>query len=306
MLNDPAPRLAGGAPPAALSALFLAGLPEARRAELFADAGLEESLRGVWTRAQSLGPAASVGPFLSFIGRILCPRMRSCEELGQLRLRELFLVFGYGRGDPAAQEIIEQEYLPEIERSLRSYALSDLDRGDIRQMLRQRLWASLVPQPGSAPYSGRGELLGWLRVMAIREARHTVQRHRRASHLLWREAAGSERLVEGVDQQLLKAQYLHGLRQAFGAAMEALSPRDRELLHDTYINNQSIDALAVLYKVHRATVARWIRRARKALRRQIRRSLQQQPGLSGVNPNEIVQLVGSQLDVSMRPRLAAD
>lgn len=87
--------------------------------------------------------------------------------------------------------------------------------------------------------------------------------------------------------------------------MEALSPRDHELLHDTYINNQSIDALAVLHKVHRATIARWIRRARKARRRQLRRSLQQQPGLSGVDPNEIVRLVGSQLDVSIRPRRAA-
>jgi len=299
------PESSGRVPSRMLSAIFLAGLPEDRRAVFAHDAGLEEVLRRLLADALSVAPQLFPEEFLPFIARSSSAQMRSSADLANLRLADLLLVYGYGREGANANDVIEHEYLPQIERSLHSYKLSDLNLADIRQVLRHRLWASHVPQPGIAPYSGRGQLLGWLRVTAIREAGRMAQHERARVEVSEQECIEAGQLAGSAEMQLLKAQYRQAFRQAFEAAMEALSSKDRNLLRYTYIDSLGLDEIAVLYKVHRATVARWLSQTREALRKQIRKSLQQQCTVAGVNPEEILQLIWSQIDVSIRHHLVA-
>lgn len=293
------------APSDSLAELFLTGLPEERRAGFAQDAAFEETLRTLLADARSLAPQLAADAFLCFVARNLSPQATGCPDLAALRIGDLLLVFGYGRGEPAASEVIERQYLPQIEQSLRSYALSDFDLADIRQTLRQRLWASHAPQQGMAPYSGRGDLLGWLRVTALREAAHLAQRNRGKVEVSEQEALEAGHIAESTELQLLKAQYREGFRRAFDEAMAALSSKERNLLRYSYIDNLSIDEIAAIYKVHRATVARWLAQTREMLQKKTRRNLTQQRSLGGVNLEEILSLIWSQLDVSIRHHLIA-
>ena len=54
-------------------------------------------------------------------------------------------------------------------------------------------------------------------------------------------------------------------------AFQALGPHERLLLHDHYLRGLSIDILAPLCHVNRATVARRIRRATHEVARQVRK-----------------------------------
>lgn len=292
-------------PADSLSQLFLVALPEQRRAGFAQDAALEETLRRLLADARLLAPLLASEAFLAFVAQSLSSQASGGGDLASLRLQDLLLVFGYGRGDPTASEVIESQYLPQVERSLRSYALSDFDRAEIKQTLRQRLWASHVPQPGMAPYSGRGELLGWLRVTALREAGHMVRRGRGKVEVCEQETIEAGHIADSMELQLLKAQYREEFRKAFDAAMATLSSRERNLLRYTYIDSLSVDEIATIYKVHRATVARWVGQTRETLQKKTRQNLMQQCSLAGVDLDDILPLIWSQIDVSIRHHLSA-
>lgn len=282
--------------------LFLANLPEERRV-VFARAAsaLDEALDNLLAEARAISPSLVAEAFLPFVARNLSTQMASVEDLVKLQLGDMLLVYGYGRNEPAAIEVIERQYLPDIARSLRPYSLSVSDVAEILQLLRHLLWASHVPQPGTAPYSGRGELLGWLRITALRRAGHITQKGRKHVELSEQEAL-EENLAGSPELQLLKAQYRDAFRHAFDAAMTNLTNKERNLLRYACMDGLSIDGIAAIYKVHRATAARWLTQTRETLLKQTKKNLRTR-GVVGVDLDEILRLIWSQIDVSIRHHL---
>src|SRR5438128_2172894 len=81
--------------------------------------------------------------------------------------------------------------------------------------------------------------------------------------------------VEDPELGRLKEHYAADFRLAVRGGIAALGRRERTLLRQHFIDGVSLDQLAVLHRVHRATIARWIAQARRTLLELIRASLSQ-------------------------------
>jgi RNA polymerase sigma-70 factor (ECF subfamily) len=89
------------------------------------------------------------------------------------------------------------------------------------------------------------------------------------------------------------------IADAIRAALEALEDRPRSLLRWSLVKGWSIDRIAELYEVHRATAARWLSAARDALGEQIRKEVAARLSIPLDEVDSIVRLVQSQIDVSL-------
>jgi RNA polymerase sigma-70 factor (ECF subfamily) len=76
-----------------------------------------------------------------------------------------------------------------------------------------------------------------------------------------------ERLATPVTPELLYVNERHrrDIQQAIATVLDRLADRERTLLRLSLAERMSIDELAVIYKVNRATAARWLAAAREAL-----------------------------------------
>jgi RNA polymerase sigma-70 factor (ECF subfamily) len=104
-----------------------------------------------------------------------------------------------------------------------------------------------------------------------------------------------------VDPRLddLRRRYRGDFAAAFRAALAALPVRERNLLRQHHMDGLTIDQLAGLYRVHRATAARWVARARTTLSGETRRRLMERLGVATQDADSIIRLVRSQLDLSL-------
>src|SRR5262249_22780652 len=99
---------------------------------------------------------------------------------------------------------------------------------------------------------------------------------------------------------LLRARYAVEFQAALRAALEALPARDRNLLRFSYLEGLSIDEIAAFYRVHRATAARWIGRARDALVEETRRLVLARVAVGEAELESLMRDLASQLEVSVR------
>ena len=72
------------------------------------------------------------------------------------------------------------------------------------------------------------------------------------------------------------------------------------MLRQYYIDGLTIDRLAALYRVDRATTARWVVAARSAVLAGTRDFLGSALGVTTSEVESILRLVGSQLELSLR------
>lgn len=207
-------------------------------------------------------------------------------------LEELALAFACLHGDARAIERFEREYFPHAERALRRMNADQTLRDDVISWMRGELFVR--PQGGLlASYSGRGELAGWLRSVATREALKRL------------ESGKKEVPADALEELPLPASELAFLRgahaaqftRAFNDAFAALTPEERNLLRQHFLDGLSIDVLARLYDVHRATAARRLVAARTALVEDVRTRLKRELALSTGGVDELITL--SNLDESL-------
>jgi RNA polymerase sigma-70 factor (ECF subfamily) len=153
--------------------------------------------------------------------------------------------------------------------------------------------------PKLAQYAGRAPLGAWLRVVAARLASRAAADER--------EQPADDRVLEqlaaagaGPELAYIKAAYRPALARAFVDALAALSLHERLLLRQQTIDGLGIDAIGRLHRVHRATAARWVARARDKLLAGTRGRLGEALGLPAGELDEVIGLVRSQLEVSLR------
>jgi RNA polymerase sigma-70 factor (ECF subfamily) len=87
-------------------------------------------------------------------------------------------------------------------------------------------------------------------------------------------------------------------------AFAALSPRERSLLRQHYLDGLLIGALAEHYRVHRVTVARWLEGARQTVIKHLRATLERELELSKSDISSLLELVYSRIDLSVTRLLA--
>jgi len=212
-----------------------------------------------------------------------------------VRAAELYLCVGCEAGDPAALRAFDNRYLSQLGGAISRINPSAAFADEVRQRLRERLFVGSPPRIST--WSGVAPLEAWLRATAVRTALTLLRERGQA-----RQEPSFEEAVQQGDPELayLRERYRTQCQQAFGAALAALSSRDRTLLRLRYLDGLSIDALAPLHGIHRATAARWVAAARARLLEGTRREMQARLGGSVTEMDSLLRLVRSDLVVNLR------
>jgi RNA polymerase sigma-70 factor (ECF subfamily) len=152
--------------------------------------------------------------------------------------------------------------------------------------------------PHIATYRGEGSLSAWLTASAVRLALKLRPRREEEATLLDQTAVAAPEL------ELIKERYRRDFERCFADELAALPKRSRSLLRLHYVDGLGIDQLAAIYHVSRATTARWLAREREGLVAGVRRRLTAELGIAPAELQSLMQLVVSQLHVSLARALA--
>jgi RNA polymerase sigma-70 factor, ECF subfamily len=289
--------------PTTLLPAFLEGLPAEHR-EVAAREELEPSLLAFTQEARAAWPGLRLEAtaFVRDVAQLLGGSTPVVEALGALRAADLYLARACARGDATAVELFESTFADEIERSVEKMAGDAIRSDDFKQEFRHKLFIGKDGvKPKIAEYSGRGSLRRWVRITAKR----TYIDLMRVGQRMLEVPIGDEPLVDEGAAQLdpelayVKRRYQHEFKEAFGGALGQLSARQRNLLRHHFVHRLRLDEIAGIYRVHRATVARWIADARKQLLVQTREALEAQLSVNSQEFESIVRLVQGELDLTV-------
>lgn len=254
----------------------------------------EDELAAICTRAADAHPGLAVEP-AAIVALMARRGQRSAGDDGAA---ELALACACVAGDPAALAILEQRYLDVVSAALAPMRLGRAVADEVTQEVREKLLlASGDERPRVERYAGDGKLRSLIHVMAVRSAISRLRRQRREHPL---EAAG-ELAEPAADPELafLQRTYRSAFKDAFEAALAELDERERNLLRLHLIGGVTLERLAAIYGVHRATVVRWLARARERALTGTRRRMGQALGLEPDELDSIMALIASRLDASI-------
>jgi RNA polymerase sigma-70 factor, ECF subfamily len=154
--------------------------------------------------------------------------------------------------------------------------------------------------PKIGTYSGRAALERWLAVAARRAAlmwlrqNQTEMRVRRAS------AADSVGGNNGnLETTYIKERYRGEFERALSEALARLPERQRVLLRLYMVNGVTVERIATMFKVGKATVSRWMAAARSALLDDIKETLRKRLGTSSDELASLARMVASRLEVTL-------
>ena len=254
----------------------------------------DDPVAAAWQRGRASHPAItlSLDTYRSHVAARVQPAV-----LAEACLDDLFVACACVARDPGAVAAFDAEVMPYIDA-----VLSTWDR-ELARETRQRLYAMLlVDHAGRGPllarYDGHGALRRWVRVVAAREAGRT-----------WRadgvevpvdDDAVFDLLAPQADPALaaIKAEGAAAFKATFIAALGELDTRDRAVLRMHLLDGLTIDEIAPLYAVHRATVARWIASAKQDVLAKTRRRLMHELRLEGNEVDSLIRLVQSRIELT--------
>lgn len=205
---------------------------------------------------------------------------------------DLLLVFLWSIGDAAAQQRLDTEFFKQLPVVVSAVDRSPAFVADVVQELKTRLFA----EKKLLQYAGRGPLGGWLRQAALNTASTLHRPQRREAPL----DPMSDSVAPDAELGFLKARYRDDFRGAFVDALASLTSRERTVLRLNSLSDVSIDELGAMYSVHRATAARWVQAARQLVVERTRENLVKRLKLDADELDEMLSLMRSQLDVSLR------
>jgi RNA polymerase sigma-70 factor (ECF subfamily) len=230
----------------------------------------------------------------------LSARVRDDAEtkLEDLHDADLYLAMALAGGVAAAVRAFEDTLVPQIDVALRRMRLADGAADEVKQSVRFDLLVG-DGDPKIAAYAGRGELAAWVRISTTRKALKLIRRGGREDTfddvLLehWPAATPDPR------QNHLRSQYTAELKRAIRDAFAALEVRQRNVLRQHILDELTIDELAHLYRVHRATCARWLADARAELSRGTRKRLVAALGMRGDELDSLLRFLDSDIELSI-------
>jgi RNA polymerase sigma-70 factor (ECF subfamily) len=217
---------------------------------------------------------------------------------------DLYLACACVAGNARAIATLETTCIADAGKAV--WQVGPVDRDDVLQKVRETLLVGTTGEPLIARYAGRGSLRGWVRSIVLRTA---IKQARAQSRIVPLDEDGFIELAASSDDpeiETFKQRYRDEFRAAFRTAVESLSVRHRNLLRHYFLDHMTIDELAALHRVHRATAARWIHDVRCELVGAVRRALDAQLPANDVGLRSIIELVASQLDLSLERIVGPD
>jgi RNA polymerase sigma-70 factor, ECF subfamily len=259
-------------------------------------ARMREAGVGAWPRI-----AVTLEQFASYLGEVTNREDADLiGNLARLHAEDLYLACGCHHHVPEAFQAFESSYLLGIDRFV-GIVRSDPDFVDeVRQHLRQRLFVK--DASGSAKismYSGRGTLKGWIGVVAQRTALSLLRRMNPHRSEPLDETVDTVAALDDPELSYLRKRYGAEFRDAFRAALEILSERERLILHLNIVNGVTLDRIAAMYSVNQSTVSRWAATARQAVRDEVHRQFAERLSVTCDEFASLIRLLQSDLDLSI-------
>jgi RNA polymerase sigma-70 factor (ECF subfamily) len=284
-----------------LAAAFVAACPTASASD-----ALEARLAAAIDHAARAWPQIDTSP--ADVAAALGRRAAADDPLAAISddaAAELHLAIACARGDAAAIRGFEDRYMDAVPAALASMRLPPSTVDEVRQEVRRKLLVADDEATGARilDYAGAGTLRGLVGVVAARTALSLLRKKDLA-------APAADELLDLADAapdpavQLLKARYRAAFRAAFEAAVAALEARDRNLLRLHYLGGVTLDQLASMYNVHRATAVRWLADVRRRVLAATRKALADD-GVEASHLGGMMALIESQLDLSVHRLLAS-
>jgi RNA polymerase sigma-70 factor (ECF subfamily) len=215
----------------------------------------------------------------------------------QIHAGDLYLCCACALGDRDATRLLDTQILPRAAKAIARIESDASFVDEALQILRHKLFVG--PDAKISVYSGRGSLTAWLRVTATRVALDGLR------------AMGAQRAHQ-VDLQdrmaqpsvnplndLVKSRYAEAFQEAIRSAIRDLSVRDRNLLRLRLVGHCGIDQLGQMYRVHRATAARWLKAAHTRVFDSVREQLRARFQLSDDEFDQMALEMQSRLELSL-------
>lgn len=215
----------------------------------------------------------------------------------QIHAGDLYLCCACALGDRDATRLLDTQILPRAAKAIARIESDASFVDEALQILRHKLFVG--PDAKISVYSGRGSLTAWLRVTATRVALDGLR------------AMGAQR-AQQVDLQdrmaqpsvnplndLVKSRYAEAFQEALRIAIRELSVRDRNLLRLRLVGHCGIDQLGQMYRVHRATAARWLKAAHTRVFDSVREQLRARFQLSDDEFDQMALDMQSRLELSL-------
>lgn len=259
------------------------------------DAALEPRLAAAVELARAAWPG--VGVDAEALVAALAGLPASVAELQEEAIAEVALALACARGDSAALTKLDAIYFAPARRALAAMKLDGGLEEEALQEARAKLLVAEDGPPRIVGYAGRGSLRGLVKVTATRAALSLLRK-------AGREAPGDEAILDEAgptDPELdfLKERYRAAFRAAFADAVATLEPRERNLLRLHFLRKVTLEALASMYGVHRATIVRQLAQVRAELDRRTRAALAERLGEDRRELDSIMDLVRSRFDASV-------
>lgn len=217
-------------------------------------------------------------------------------------LIEIALAAGCDAGLPEAERQVADRYLTAADEALAHMKLPGAIADDVRQKVLEKLLLRDGDNPSKlAGYAGQGKLRGLVKVVAVRTALSELRKKRpevampEAGPDIFEDAAGS------ADPELafVKQRYRAEFKVAFEEAVGDLTDRERNVLRLHLLRGVTLEALAEIYGVHRATVVRWLAKARERVMSSTREHLGARLEIGRSEIDTVMKWIGSRLDASV-------
>ncbi len=235
--------------------------------------------------------------FVTFLAQAIAPATLTVE----LRAADLWLVCACKHQLPGAFDVLETHYMPRVRRLLHRMRHTSETIEDILQELRRKLMELNNVNATEAGYGGRGDLAGWLCIVAARTAGRRQMYEEREVSLESSAGIVLPSADEDPEMAFLQREHRHELLEAFRQTLVSFTARERNLLRYYFLDNLSIDKIAALYGVHRVTASRWINQVRDKVVLNTRENLARQISLSEAGFQRLLGLIASQI----RPNIEA-
>jgi RNA polymerase sigma-70 factor, ECF subfamily len=265
--------------------------------------GIQSHIAQLCDEARAAWPEISVereDVVVAFVAKLA---VEEPPAITSTNVAELYLAVGCARGDAAAIAIFDRDYLSVVPQALGGMRLPAATVEDVRSIVRDKL---LLPDGDRGPrildYAGHGRLRGLIQVSASRAAIDRIRHEQRETEL----PADAQLAAAGnLELSLIKAQYRDAFVAGFTAAVDKLPRRDRNLLRLHLLGGVTLEQLAQMYGVHRATVVRWLASARAALFDATRAHVAAKLGAPEEELDQMFELVRSRVELSVERLLAS-
>jgi RNA polymerase sigma-70 factor (ECF subfamily) len=258
---------------------------------------LARSLAQLVERGRAAWPALDVPAdrFVRHVARHFPSGEPTGPWLERVRAGDLYLACACEVRAPGAIEAFDRSCLSALPAILQRNGWA-AQADEIRQRVRERLFVGAAK---IADYSGRGALAHWLEVVTLRIAIDL----KRQDRLLLMDSSGVAAAFGMVDAdpelELLKERCREPLERAFREALAQLSSEQRNLLKLHFVDEVTLEDLAALFRVHRATIVRRIAAAREAVLDGARERLQAELSLAPAELDSLMRIIRSRIEISL-------